>query len=149
MTRTEYANDTYPPFLSGWLYVVAAPSVLHLLLASQRLEKYFWIDDLYVTGILAEMAHMNLTDLRLDFEIDPGPIYCCVHKQQRCEFLVAPIANNNTLLELYAKQLTHCKSTNMTCDTFRKSKRHHSCLDLWKKSMINIQKGNPLIEILN
>lgn len=135
--------------MSGWIYIASAASIIKLLQAIQNFETYFWIDDLFVTGILAERAHINLTDLRQDFETDPGPLYCCVHKKQRCGFLVAPIGGNHTLLEQYAKQLIHCKATNMSCDAFRKSKHHHLCLDLWKKSMINIQNGKPLIEILN
>lgn len=148
VTREEFAGDAYPPFLSGWLYVASTRAVTGLLGAIQR-ENYFWIDDLYVTGVLAERARIDLVDLRFDFEIDPGSIYCCILNQQRCEFLAAPIGDNYTLLQQYSRQLTYCKMKNLPCDVYRKSKRHHSCLDLWKKRIVDTRKGKPSIEILN
>lgn len=149
VTRDEFAGDAYPPFLSGWLYVATAASVDRLLQAI-RPREYFWIDDLYVTGILAQRAGISLTDLRPDFEIDPGPIHCCIRKLQRCEFLAAPTGDDHALLQQYSEKLTRCKSTNLSCDAYRKSKRHHSCMDLWKKHSLNVTfKGKPSIEILN
>lgn len=149
VSRAEFAGDVYPPFLSGWLYAARAASVPRLLRAIGVREKYFWIDDLYVTGILAERAGLEFTDLRPDFETDPGPIHCCVHKRQRCDFLAAPTGDDDTLLQRYAKQLTSCKATNSSCDVFRKSKLHHNCLDLWKKKPLDVRMGKPSIEILN
>ncbi|XP_008184332.1 beta-1,3-galactosyltransferase 5 [Acyrthosiphon pisum] len=150
VSRAEFAGDAYPPFLSGWLYAARAASVPRLLRAIGEHEKYFWIDDLYVTGILAERAGLAFTDLRPDFETDPGPIHCCVHKRQRCDFLAAPTGDDDTLLQRYAEQLTRCKATNSSCDVFRKSKLHHNCLDLWKKKQpLDTRMGRPSIEILN
>ncbi|VVC31794.1 Glycosyl transferase, family 31 [Cinara cedri] len=148
VTREEFDGDTYPPFLSGWLYVATSTSVTSLLRVIRQ-DNYFWIDDLYVTGILAKIAQIDLLDLRLDFEVDPGSIYCCIKKQQRCEFLAAPTGDNYTLLQQYSQQLTYCKMKNLPCDTYRKSKRHHSCLDLWKKSIVDTRIGKPSIEIIN
>jgi len=150
VSRAEFAGDAYPPFLSGWLYAARATAVPRLLRAIGVREKYFWIDDLYVTGILAERAGLAFTDLRPDFETDPGPIHCCVHKRQRCDFLAAPTGDDDSLLQRYAKQLTRCKATNSTsCDVFRKSKLHHNCLDLWKKKPLDARMGKPSIEILH
>ncbi|XP_027836757.2 beta-1,3-galactosyltransferase 5-like [Aphis gossypii] len=154
VSRAEFAGDSYPPFLSGWLYAAKAVSVGRLLRAIEVRERYFWIDDLYVTGILAERAGLELTDLRPDFETDPGPVHCCVLKRQRCDFLAAPTGDDWTLLQRYAEQLTRCKATNSSCDLFRKSKRHHSCLDLWKKkkpldAAAADRIGKPSIEILD
>ncbi|XP_026804998.1 beta-1,3-galactosyltransferase 5-like [Rhopalosiphum maidis] len=152
VSRAEFAGDAYPPFLSGWLYVARAASVVRLLRAIEVRERYFWIDDLYVTGILAERAGLAFTDLRPEFETDPGPVHCCVHKRQRCDFLAAPTGDDDALLQRYAEQLMLCKATNSSCDLFRKSKRHHSCLDLWKKNIsvdTASRVGKPSIEILN
>lgn len=149
VSRAEFAGNAYPPFVSGWLYAARAASVPRLLRAIGVREKYFWIDDLYVTGILAERAGLAFTDLRADFETDPGPIYCCVHKRQRCGFLAAPTGDDYTLLQRYAEQLTRCKATNSSCDLFRKSKLHHNCLDLWKKKPLDARVGKPSIKILN
>lgn len=150
VTRAEYAGDTYPPFLSGWLYVARATTVRRLLRAMRHGEPYFWIDDVYVTGTLANRARIQLSDLRPDFETDPGPAYCCIRDQQRCGFLAAPVGDNLDLLRLYPEQLIRCRATNVSCDTFRKSKFHHPCLDLWKKSQaIAPRTGKPFIELIS
>lgn len=148
VSQEEFTAETYPAFLSGWLYVAKMTSVKQLLRVIRH-EKYFWIDDLYVTGILAERAQISLTDLRPDFETDPGSIYCCIYKHQRCDFLAAPTGDSYKLQKPYSKQITHCEANNLFCDKFRKSKWHHSCLDLWKKDVVNTRKGKPSIEILN
>uniref|UniRef100_A0A2H8TFR9 Hexosyltransferase n=1 Tax=Melanaphis sacchari TaxID=742174 RepID=A0A2H8TFR9_9HEMI len=162
VSRAEFAGDAYPPFLSGWLYAARAASVGRLLRAIEVRERYFWIDDLYVTGILAERAGLELTDLRPDFETDPGPVHCCVRERQRCDFLAAPTGDDQTLLGRYAEQLTRCKATNSSCDRFRKSKSHHSsCLDLWKRdknpldaaaaaaSSSSSRTGRPSVQLLD
>lgn len=149
VTRAEYAGDAYPAFVSGWLYAATAGTVRRLLRAVRSDERYFWIDDLFVTGVLAERARVVLTDLRPHFETDPGPVHCCVHKRQRCEFLAAPTGDDRGLLRRYAERIVNCRVTNSSCDAFQKSKRHHPCLDLWKKSAVNARTGKPSIEILN
>lgn len=148
VSKEEFNEETYPAFLSGWLYIAKMTSVRRMLRAIKHKE-YFWIDDLYVTGILAKRAQISLNDLRPDFETDPGAIYCCIKKRQRCEFLAAPTGDNYILIKQYSKQLSYCNATNSSCDAFRKSKKHHSCLDLWKKSVLKKRKGKPSIEILN
>lgn len=149
VTRDEYAGDEYPPFLSGWLYAAGSASVRGLLRAIRPGDKYFWIDDLFVTGVLAQRAGVRLSDLRPDFETDPGPIHCCVRRRQRCGFLAAPTGDDHTLLQPYAERLTLCRAANESCDAFRKSKRHHPCMDLWKKRATDTRTGKPSIEVLN
>lgn len=149
VSKTEFAGDKYPAFLSGWLYVAATKSVRRLLRAINEHENYFWIDDLYVTGMLAKRSQIDLTDLRSEYETDPGPINCCIQKRQRCGFLAAPSGDNYELLQPYSEQLIRCKATNSSCDAFRKSKLHHSCLDFWKKKPKDKQVGKSSIEILN
>lgn len=149
ISKKEFDGDKYPAFLSGWLYVASVRSVRRLLRAIRQSENYFWIDDLYVTGMLAQRSQIHFTDLRSDFETDPGPIHCCIRKMQRCGFLAAPTGDDHTLIQQYSKQLVRCKVMNLSCDTFRTSKLHHSCLDLWKKKSNDRQIGKPSIEILN
>lgn len=150
VTRTEYAGDAYPPFLSGWLYAVRATAVRRLLRTVRPGEPYFWIDDVYVTGTLAARARIRLTDLRPDFETDPGPVHCCVRDRQRCGFLAAPVGDDLDLLRLYPDQLTRCMAANVSCDAYRKSKFHHRCLDLWKKNRVTSQRtGKPFVELVS
>lgn len=150
VTRDEYAADAYPPFLSGWLYAAGAPAVRRLLRAVRPGERCLWIDDLFVTGVLADRAGVRPTeDLRPEFETDPGPVHCCVRRRQRCGFLAAPTGDDPTLLQPYAERLARCAAANDSCDAHRKSKRHHPCLDLWKKKRAPLGPGKPSVEILH
>ncbi|GAB6025044.1 hypothetical protein CHUAL_010149 [Chamberlinius hualienensis] len=49
----EYPYDTYPAYCGGLAYVVS-PDIARDLLAASLYVPFFWIDDLYVTGFLAE-----------------------------------------------------------------------------------------------
>ena len=43
----------YPPYCSGWL-VIYRPSVSQRLVAHLDRARFFWIDDVFVTGLMAE-----------------------------------------------------------------------------------------------
>ena len=43
----------YPPYCSGWL-VLYRPSVSQRLVAHLDRVRFFWIDDVFVTGLMAE-----------------------------------------------------------------------------------------------
>lgn len=47
----EYPEEYYPNFCSGWAYVTNINTIENLLHVSKE-QKYFWIDDLYITGML-------------------------------------------------------------------------------------------------
>ena len=50
---SEYKHDLYPEYCAGWAYVTNIETMTSVLNASRN-ESYFWIDDLYVTGILLQ-----------------------------------------------------------------------------------------------
>lgn len=80
----EYQDDVYPPYCEGFAYVMSPDLPLKLYNASLD-TKYYWIDDVYVTGILARKLGLqhskfirnfgydqmaspkNLTDTQTDF----------------------------------------------------------------------------------
>ena len=47
-----YPNRTYPPYLSGSAYVMSADLLTGLLRAATR-RKLFWLEDVYITGLLS------------------------------------------------------------------------------------------------
>lgn len=64
---SEYPHKTYPPYCPGWAILYSPDVVFKLYREAQRAE-YFWIDDVLVTGILAQRAqieHTPVTDLVL------------------------------------------------------------------------------------
>ena len=59
--RAIYANRTYPPYLSGSAYVISTDLVNALLGAATR-RKLFWLEDIYITGLLSRDVGAQLID---------------------------------------------------------------------------------------
>ena len=72
VTKAEYSAPTYPPFCSGLAYVMK-PVMAHRLLQAasdvlvSRTTPRLWIDDVYVTGLLAEAVRANHFYLNLRY----------------------------------------------------------------------------------
>ena len=58
----EYPGKYYPTYCFGW-GVILSPDVVFDLYLESRTTPYFWVDDVYVTGLLAEKAAIEQTDL--------------------------------------------------------------------------------------
>ncbi|KAH9378134.1 hypothetical protein HPB48_004266 [Haemaphysalis longicornis] len=63
VTEEEYPNKAYPPYCAGMGYVMTADVLPMLYSASVRVP-FFWVDDVYATGMLAAAANVSLVDLR-------------------------------------------------------------------------------------
>lgn len=57
----EYPYRRYPPYCIGWA-VLYSPDVAFALYGAAQKSNYFWIDDVHITGVLAEKAHIVHTD---------------------------------------------------------------------------------------
>ena len=58
-------DEFYPPSCSGWLYITTPGTARRFANVSQG-SKFFWIDDIWVTGYLAKVLgieHQDLTGL--------------------------------------------------------------------------------------
>ncbi len=53
VSREEYPENSYPDYCAGWAYVSNIATISNILKVAENNMPYFWIDDLYVTGILA------------------------------------------------------------------------------------------------
>ena len=104
----EYENEKYPEFLSGWLYVATMESVRSLLKRA-HLSRYFWIDDLLVTGILRDEVKIKLTDIRQYFRYEPKNIECCISNKYSCDFLAAPNGKDFNLTKKFHDHLWECR----------------------------------------
>lgn len=94
----EWPNEFYPKFLSGWLYVTT-PNVATKLLDAVR-DKFFWIDDVFVTGVATQMAKVALQDMSEHFVLHSERLQCCIQGDD-CDFIVAPSSGDWGLLERY------------------------------------------------
>lgn len=62
VSTKEYSGWYYPPYCPGFSIVYSADVVFRLYDEGQR-TRYFWIDDVHVTGTLAQRIGLNITAL--------------------------------------------------------------------------------------
>lgn len=119
VTEEEYPGDEFPKYLSGWLYITN-PYTAHLLIKQTLHKPFFWIDDTYVTGILAADLDIEFIDLTEWFSANPDFLDCCVKDMVRyqmlCEFAVGPNGGDTKLLPLFQGEARKCFQKN-NCQT--------------------------------
>lgn len=62
VTEKEYAPEYYPTYCPGWAIIYSQDVVPRLLKVAQTLP-YFWIDDVHITGVIAEIIGVPRTQL--------------------------------------------------------------------------------------
>lgn len=115
VTKEEFTDKIYPTFLSGWLYVTNIETVKKLLTLSYY-EQYFWIDDVFVTGILANKLKISHFDLSKYYAVHTELLQCCINdikKYIKCDFLIGPNGGDNNLFYEFNKIVLNCKK--VTC----------------------------------
>ncbi|KAG0429961.1 hypothetical protein HPB47_023123, partial [Ixodes persulcatus] len=60
VSKEEYNGTEYPPFLAGSFYVLGGSTLRRLYNASEQ-EPFFWLEDVFLTGFVAEKAGVNRT----------------------------------------------------------------------------------------
>lgn len=116
VTHEEFAEEQFPKYLSGWLYLTNARTA-KLLIRGTHTKKFFWIDDTYVTGILAQdQPSIEFIDLTPWFSANPDFFDCCLRDlkrfQLKCEFLVGPNGGDTQLLPLFQAEARKCFRSN-------------------------------------
>ncbi|XP_018563735.1 beta-1,3-galactosyltransferase 5 [Anoplophora glabripennis] len=132
VTPEEYDQNTYPLFVSGWFYVTT-PNTSAKLVALSKTTKYFWIDDTYITGILARKLKIRHFDISQYFAVHAEYLNCCIqdvrNKHLDCDILVGPNGGNSNLFYDFNLAMNICdlklckartKSINETCVAERK-----------------------------
>ena len=73
--QDEFAPEKYPPFCSGWAYLTTVETVSILLCKITQVTKMklspFWIDDVYMTGILRDDKCVPILAINHLFNVDP------------------------------------------------------------------------------
>lgn len=116
----EYAASYYPAYVSGWLWVTTPYTVKSLIGAFDRSTPIFWVDDVWITGILREMKDIPLVNtLNQFFTYQVELLLCCVTDlnkfRYRCPLIVGPNVGHDNLVEQLLKA-THKQCYNMTSD---------------------------------
>uniref|UniRef100_A0A1B6LE77 Hexosyltransferase n=1 Tax=Graphocephala atropunctata TaxID=36148 RepID=A0A1B6LE77_9HEMI len=127
VTEDEFTPDSYPVFVSGWLYVIKSDSAKKLLNAL-RSERYFWIDDVFVTGVLAEKAHLSYENMQEYFTTNPEYFECCLRDKVKCGFIVGPSGGDYSINIDFQVHSKMCHEHN-NCTTYSNGKTfRNSCV---------------------
>lgn len=144
VTKEEYLYNEYPIFVSGWMYVTNFKTAEELVDASAAVP-YFWIDDVYVTGLLAKVANVTFTNVNKYFTTNPEYFECCIRDNVDCGFIVAPSGGDNDLQIQAQKHLLKCN--NQICSHYKAGKTlKNSCIT--KRKLPSIGKGFGKLDII-
>ncbi|KAJ2938775.1 hypothetical protein O0L34_g781 [Tuta absoluta] len=108
----EFGRSVYPSYLSGWYYITT-PQVAAALVEEALYHPPFWIDDVFITGILAEATGIKLRNLPKGFWMEYyEQVECCIkdmiEKNIKCDRAVGPNGNRNNLIVEFNTALSDC-----------------------------------------
>ena len=108
LSKNEYDREFHPNFLSGWAYITT-PSTAEKLVNASRQCPIMWIDDVWVTGILAAKANIKLESLNSFYTFYKEHIECCTsNRTLECDFLIGPSENDLNVIRNFAKHSINC-----------------------------------------
>ncbi|KAG7158713.1 Lactosylceramide 1-3-N-acetyl-beta-D-glucosaminyltransferase-like [Homarus americanus] len=106
----DYPEKYYAPFMSGWAYAMTVDAARAIVEESHRWP-YFWIDDVHVTGTLAEKVGVKREGLNRFYTLHVDHLHCCVELPNSadyyCDFLAGPSEGDPDVL---VKVLSHARS---------------------------------------
>lgn len=104
VSRDDYAPSRYPPFVSGWAYITTIEAARQLVRLAES-SPFFWIDDIYVTGMLASLSGLKRVDIRPRFTVYTDHLKCCLRKHSTpCDYFVGPSGDDAGLIEDFHRQ---------------------------------------------
>ena len=107
--ESTFAGKTYPDFLSGWAWMTSPKTAEKLVRASMEIP-FFWVDDVWITGMLARQAGgIMLQSLNTFYTLYVEHIECCLNDSQKlCDFLIGPSMDRTDLVEHFGKHSRKC-----------------------------------------
>ena len=122
VSHADFPGATFPDFVSGWAYVTSQD------VARRVVEKaneghgdiktgVTWIDDLWITGIVAPQAGVSLLTLNAFYTPDVNYLRCCQTKhdldddddRKWCDFIVGPSDGDPELIESLGRMSRRCQ----------------------------------------
>lgn len=111
VTMEEYPEATYPSYLSGWFYITNQKTARDLVVAAENKE-YFWIDDIFITGVLAEQLQISLDAMNEHFSENAEFIECCIRdvttRRVLCDYLVGPNGGDSKMILSFIRASRIC-----------------------------------------
>lgn len=115
VSEAEYTGNIYPDFVSGWLYITRPQVASRLVDYAESSNKYFWIDDVFVTGILRQALNIKIQNVSELYTTDHRYLECCMKGRKsllKCEFLIGP---NGGDVELQVQFREFAKFCHVNC----------------------------------
>lgn len=106
VTRQEFSEDVYPDFVSGWAYAMTSQSAKIIL--AKATDDSFWIDDVWITGILRSPS-IPLQAWNRFYTPYVEHLECCLADSRHlCDFLALPANGQSRLIEAFGQQSINC-----------------------------------------
>ncbi|XP_045132416.1 beta-1,3-galactosyltransferase 5-like [Portunus trituberculatus] len=110
VSETDYPDKFYAPFISGWAYAITADAV-RAVVQESSMWPYFWIDDVHITGTLAERAGIKREGINGLFTVHSDHLHCCLDLPGSagyyCDYLAGPSEGD---LDLLGRVLNHARA---------------------------------------
>ncbi|CAH2267771.1 beta-1,3-galactosyltransferase 5-like [Pararge aegeria] len=113
VTWEEYSRNEYPAYLSGWYYIIS-PKIAAMISAEAIYHPFFWIDDIFVTGLLVESLGLKLKQLPKDYWLEYYELLeCCIRdmikKSIKCDYIVGPNGGRSNLIVEFNEAFANCQ----------------------------------------
>lgn len=121
VSKAEYSSNIYPDFVSGWLYITHPWVASRLIDYAESSREYFWIDDVFVTGILRQALNIKIQNISELYTTDYRYLECCIKGRAnllKCEFLIGP---NGGYTELQVRFKEFAKFCHANCSVRKES----------------------------
>ncbi|MCL4144272.1 UNVERIFIED_CONTAM: hypothetical protein GTU68_009978 [Idotea baltica] len=118
--ENEFGGKIYPNYMSGWAYAISSDASKKIVDISQNVT-FFWLDDVYVSGILADAAGVKKEGINRMYTKNSNYLRCCVkYKDYLCDYMVGSNSGSIRLMEKLLQHARNCHTRNCTERPFRK-----------------------------
>uniref|UniRef100_A0A1B0D975 Hexosyltransferase n=1 Tax=Phlebotomus papatasi TaxID=29031 RepID=A0A1B0D975_PHLPP len=148
VSHKEFRDALYPTYLSGWLYITNQRTAFELVSATED-TPFFWIDDIYVTGILAKKISAPLERRNTLFSANHDFLECCIRDAEnhkfKCPYLAGPNGGNPELIVRFTSAISGCRECRDRKDS--DPKINETCVGVYKSHPGH--RGAPEVKELN
>ena len=104
VTREEYPHDKYPKYCGGLAYLIT-PDILERIVRVSERSRFFWIDDVYVTGVLRELVEKEPFYLNLRYSYEPEEYrkWLMDRKPRKIPFMIVHVERGSK----FSKEMNH------------------------------------------
>ncbi|KAL4720030.1 hypothetical protein ACJJTC_009272 [Scirpophaga incertulas] len=112
VSEVEFTGSMYPSYLSGWYYITTS-TVAKKISDEAIYHQFFWIDDIFITGILRKIVGIELKQVPKEFWLEYYELLeCCItdmiKKSIQCPYTVGPNGGRVNLIIEFNKIIEQC-----------------------------------------